>query len=101
PLSVDDIPETPSRSPVDETVAAVERDQLLAALASEGGNVTRAAKRLGLTRNTLRYRLRKHGVAPVEAGETAAEPLPVPTPSGAIRWERRRIACLRLMLVPA
>ena len=46
--SVDDIPETPSRSPIDETVAAVERDQLLAALASEGGHVTRAAPRSAL-----------------------------------------------------
>jgi len=99
PVSVDDIPETPSRSPIDERVAAVERDQLLAALTSEEGNVTRAAKRLGLTRNTLRYRLRKHGVATVENGETTTEPLPLPAPIGAIRWERRRVTCLRLMLV--
>src|SRR5262244_1319164 len=92
---------TTSRAAIDETVATVERDHLLEALASEGGNVTRAAKRLGLTRNTFRYRLRKHGVAAVEARETVAESLPVPAPSGAIRWERRRVTCLRLMLVSA
>ena len=91
---------TASRSPIDERVAAVERDHLLEALASEGGNVTRAAKRLGLTRNTLRYRLRKHGVAHAELGETALEPPPAPAPPVAIRWERRRVTCLRLMLVP-
>jgi DNA-binding NtrC family response regulator/tetratricopeptide (TPR) repeat protein len=97
---VDDPGGTPWRSPIDETVAAVERDQLLEALASERGNVTRAARRLGLTRNTLRYRLRKHGLAPAELGETAAERPPEPVLNGAIRWERRRVTCLRLLLVP-
>src|SRR5262245_48008868 len=100
-VGLDESTGTAERSAVDETTATVERDHLLEALASEGGNVTRAAKRLGLTRNTFRYRLRKHGVAGVEARETAAEPLPVPAPSGAIRWERRRVTYLRLMSVPA
>jgi len=98
---VDEPTGTTSRAAIDETVATVERDHLLEALASEGGNVTRAAKRLGLTRNTFRYRLRKHGVAAVEPRETVAESPPVPAQSGAIRWERRRVTCLRLMLVPA
>jgi len=97
----DDSPEASSRSHIDQTVAAVERDHLLAAIASEGGNISRAAKRLGLTRNTLRYRLRKHGVAHAELGDTTAEPPPAPALPGAIRWERRRVTCLRLMLVPA
>src|SRR5262245_52424348 len=102
-VDVDEPAGTASRAAIDEAVATIERDHLLEALASEGGNVSRAAKRLGLTRNTFRYRLRKHGVAAVEARETAAEPLPVPAsaPSGAIRWERRHVTCLRLMLVSA
>ena len=35
-----------------------------------------------------------------EQGETAVESSPAPAPTGAIRWERRRVTCLRLMLVP-
>ncbi len=33
-----------------------------AALAESGGNVTRAARRLGVPRSTLRYRIRKYGL---------------------------------------
>lgn len=39
-----------------------DRDRLAAALISERGNVSRAARRLGLPRSTLRYRLRQHGL---------------------------------------
>jgi two-component system, NtrC family, response regulator AtoC len=90
---------------IDETVATVERDHLLAALAAAGGNVTRAARHLGLTRNTFRYRLRKHGVETLPSEPLATLPvtstLPLPpVPSAAVRWERRRIACLRVRLVP-
>jgi two-component system, NtrC family, response regulator AtoC len=41
----------------------VERARLLDALEACGGNITRAAERLGLPRNTLRYRLERHGLA--------------------------------------
>jgi DNA-binding NtrC family response regulator/tetratricopeptide (TPR) repeat protein len=41
----------------------VERARLLDALEACGGNITRAAERLGLPRNTLRYRLDRHGLA--------------------------------------
>jgi len=41
----------------------VERARLLDALEASGGNITRAAERLGLPRNTLRYRLDRHGLA--------------------------------------
>src|SRR5262249_29380884 len=71
-IDVDEPAGTASRAAIDKAVATIERDHLLKALASEGGNVTRAAKRLGLTRNTFRYRLRKHGVAAVDARATAA-----------------------------
>ena len=45
-----------------------ERKSLMEALGESGGNITRAATRLGLPRNTLRYRLAKLGVAPQEHG---------------------------------
>jgi len=40
----------------------LERTLILQALARTGGNRTRAATLLGLTRDTLRYRLEKHGI---------------------------------------
>jgi len=39
----------------------VERDFILQALESQGGNQTRAAQMLGLTRDALRYRMKKFG----------------------------------------
>jgi DNA-binding NtrC family response regulator len=41
----------------------LERDLIRQALERAGGNRTRAAALLGLTRDTLRYRLEKHGIA--------------------------------------
>jgi DNA-binding NtrC family response regulator/tetratricopeptide (TPR) repeat protein len=40
----------------------VERENLLDALRTERWNLTRTAERLGLPRNTLRYRMEKHGL---------------------------------------
>jgi len=87
------------RSPIDDAVATIERDHLTQALAATGGNVTRAAQRLGLTRNTLRYRLRKHGLS-AAAPEAASARMPAAPagPSAAARWERRRVAFLRIVL---
>jgi adenylate cyclase len=45
-----------------ENVGEFERSQLIAALASSEGNLSRAAALLGIPRNTLRYRLEKHGL---------------------------------------
>lgn len=42
----------------------VERDLVLQALEQTAWNVTQAAKRLGLTRDTLRYRMEKHRIEP-------------------------------------
>jgi transcriptional regulator with GAF, ATPase, and Fis domain len=40
----------------------LERDLICQALERNGGNRTKAAKELGLTRNTLLYRMQKHGL---------------------------------------
>ena len=48
--------------PLRETVGDFERSQLTAALESCSGNLSRAAALLGIPRNTLRYRLEKHGL---------------------------------------
>ncbi|HSA21513.1 MAG TPA: sigma-54 dependent transcriptional regulator [Myxococcota bacterium] len=45
----------------------VERGLILRALQAEGGNQTHAARRLGISRDTLRYRMKKFGLG-AEAG---------------------------------
>ncbi len=44
------------------TLAEVEREQIVAALARHGGNRTRAAEELGISRRTLHYRLKEYGI---------------------------------------
>src|SRR5262245_23407017 len=48
---------------LEDAMRDVERARLLDALEACGGNITRAAERLGIPRNTLRYRLDRHGLA--------------------------------------
>jgi DNA-binding NtrC family response regulator/tetratricopeptide (TPR) repeat protein len=108
------------------TLAAVvdraERAHLLEALEATAWNVSRAAARLGISRNTIRYRIEKHDLRPgapapprrarrampPRIADAVAPPPPVlppasvavarpPAPS-AIRWERRRLAILQAML---
>jgi len=45
-------------------LAEVERAAIVAALEADGGNQTRAAKRLGLSRRALIYKLEKYGLKP-------------------------------------
>ncbi|MBL0092712.1 MAG: sigma-54-dependent Fis family transcriptional regulator [Piscinibacter sp.] len=45
------------------TLPAMERDALVQALERSGWNVSRAARDLGISRDTLRYRIDKHGLA--------------------------------------
>ncbi|HYE90941.1 MAG TPA: AAA family ATPase, partial [Terriglobales bacterium] len=65
------------------------REALVAALEAEGGNVARAAARLGIARSTLRYRL---GVRPAPRGAAPAGPA-AHRPAVA-RWEQRRLTWL-------
>src|SRR5215471_5904327 len=52
---------------LEDAMRDVERAHLLDALEQSGGNITRAATRLGIPRNTLRYRLDRHGLG-LDAG---------------------------------
>ncbi len=54
--------EPPSRRAAEMTLEQWERTLLEQALRDEGGNQTRAAQRLGISRDTLRYRLKKYGL---------------------------------------
>jgi transcriptional regulator with AAA-type ATPase domain/tetratricopeptide (TPR) repeat protein len=96
---------------LEDAVGRVERQHLLEALGQTGWNITRAAARLGISRDTLRYRIEKHGLrhdagAPVRRARprpavavapASAAPEPSPAPL-AVRWEQRRLALLRAAL---
>jgi DNA-binding NtrC family response regulator/tetratricopeptide (TPR) repeat protein len=92
-----------------------ERAALEEALRETDWNISRAAARLGITRNTLRYRLEKHGLhadaAPPRRGRSRPGPDPVtaaPAPPEAVaapepaspppRPETRRVTVLRARL---
>ncbi len=120
-------PDPEETSALADTLGTVERAHVVEALRQTGGNVTRAAARLGISRDTLRYRMVKHGLtrerperparprtpepdqlAPVEelrpAPATPREPAAgaAVTEAGAslaVRWEGRRLAFLRSALI--
>ncbi len=48
--------------PAELTLPEMERQALVKALQQSDGNVTRAARELGITRDTLRYRMEKHAL---------------------------------------
>jgi len=90
-------------------LGSLEREQLLQALNETDWNLVRAAARLGIPRNTLRYRMEKHGLQrgsaptgpPVERRARAATPATAPASASpsAPRWEQRRLTLLRAVLV--
>jgi DNA-binding NtrC family response regulator len=55
--------EPPARPGGEMTLEQWERSLLEQALKDEAGNQTRAAQRLGISRDTLRYRMKKHGLS--------------------------------------
>jgi DNA-binding NtrC family response regulator/tetratricopeptide (TPR) repeat protein len=90
-----------------------EREDLVRTLRETGWNISQAAARLGLTRNTIRYRIDKYAVTP-EKGRPARRaphesrgpeverpPVVAATPPAnigvgraVVRWERRRITLM-------
>ena len=55
------LPAAPERGP--STLPEMERQALQQALQHNGGNVSRAARALGISRDTLRYRMEKHALS--------------------------------------
>jgi two-component system response regulator AtoC len=55
-------PPTPAELPTGVDLTQWERTMIERALRDAGGNQTKAAQRLGITRDTLRYRLKKFGI---------------------------------------
>jgi DNA-binding NtrC family response regulator/tetratricopeptide (TPR) repeat protein len=102
------------RPAADDLRGSLGPGDLLEALRQASWNVSRAAERLGIPRNTLRYRMEKYRLQP-ETAEAVAEAPPAPPPAGTpappprverpaappARWERRRVTLLRAALVPA
>jgi tetratricopeptide (TPR) repeat protein/transposase-like protein len=86
----------------------VEQARILEALRETRGNISRAADRLGVTRNILRYRLKKYGLdvsfgtteplAPAQPVSPMAEPARAPR-TAHVQWERRHVALLWVDLV--
>ena len=100
-----------------EAGADAERARLLEALRTTRWNLSRAAARLGIPRNTLRYRMEKLGLSPrdiasapaLDTRGAAVSGLPPGAPASAdhagkpetaagVRWEPRRVALLRARL---
>jgi DNA-binding NtrC family response regulator len=57
-------PASPSSSPLEDAIEGVEQEQIREALRLTGWNISQAATRLGISRNTLRYRIEKYGLRP-------------------------------------
>ena len=81
------------------------RLELLAALEEMGGNISHAAARLGIARNTVYARVEKFGLRPDHPHKAAPGPQrPAAPASGSpaseagLRWERRSLALLRVDL---
>jgi DNA-binding NtrC family response regulator/tetratricopeptide (TPR) repeat protein len=90
-----------------ERMGRVEREHLLDALRRTNWNITRAAERLGISRDKLRYRITRYRLrsealacpaarAPLGPGlPVPAEPRPLtPTVNAAMRWESQRLTLL-------
>jgi transcriptional regulator with AAA-type ATPase domain/tetratricopeptide (TPR) repeat protein len=81
------------------------REHLLAALRGTNWNVSHAAARLGMSRNTLRYRMEKYRLGPPPAEEPVAPAapaplLPEPVPAGpGLTGGGRPVTLLRAALV--
>ena len=129
PLAAPEPPDGSDAPVLAAALGSVERTHLVEALRRTGGNVTRAAAQLGISRDTLRYRMAKHGLGRDEparppaprsrparaelAGDarepdgSAGVPPPAVPPSLpleasaplAVKWERRRLAFLRSALI--
>jgi transcriptional regulator with AAA-type ATPase domain/tetratricopeptide (TPR) repeat protein len=95
-----------SASSVDQQIASLERSRIEEALHAAGGNISRAAAQIGLPRNTLRYRMERHGLTDGAAGarrKRASDTGAARHAEGlagdrsladAVRWQRTRVTLL-------
>jgi len=83
PIAAEDLPsrvlDGPQRpgavgGPVRDRLAELERDAIVHALDVERNNQTRAARRLGLSRRALIYKMEKYGLKPAPMPRRADEP---------------------------
>ncbi len=119
PTEVVPPPREPERrqgsAPPDEAAPDVQRQELLEALQQTNWNVSQAAALLGISRNTLRYRIEKYGLhrtghpapprprqaQPPAAAAPAAPAVPAAaagTAPAGLRWEQRSLTLLRATL---
>jgi DNA-binding NtrC family response regulator/tetratricopeptide (TPR) repeat protein len=105
PLAAEGPPAASAPSPRTGAITPEEamRQYLLRVLEQSAGNISHAAARLGIARNTLYARLEKYGVRSHRGPgrrRSRPEPAPAPPPTGTqIQWERRGITLLAVALV--
>jgi two-component system response regulator AtoC len=96
--------DAPIGIPLGRTIEEIERQRILEALNETRWNISRAANRLGVTRNVLRYRVQKYGLRlppsseePTERPDTVRDAVKPTTGDGQtnVQWERRHLAVLR------
>jgi transcriptional regulator with AAA-type ATPase domain len=81
-----------------------EREHLREALEAAGWNLSRAAARLKIPRNTLRYRMERLGLRPAAGDAAPSDPAvaaaaePAPAAPAGLRWEKRWIAAVQVRL---
>ena len=99
--------DAPADIPLGQTIEEIERRYILEALHETRWNISRAANRLGLTRNVMRYRVQKYGLRlpssseePTERPDGVGNAVKPTTGDGQpkVRWERRHLAMLRVDL---
>jgi DNA-binding NtrC family response regulator len=62
PISITDMPKSPSSGKLNEAVSTVEKEMILDALNRTKGNQTRAASELGISERVLRYKINKYKI---------------------------------------
>ena len=84
---------------VNDQMDALERTRIEEALRADAWNISRAAARLGLPRNTLRYRMERHGLASDADGAARRRSKSAPPePPPAVRWQPARVALMHARL---
>jgi DNA-binding protein Fis len=86
----------------EEVLERYDRELVAEGLASSGGSVRETSRLLGISRNTLRAKIRKYGLAAEETPEPAADPGPLSEEEAtrAVNWLRTRTWWAELKMLP-